>query len=557
MKHEASSMTLTRAELPKSAGQLILMGISYCPAWSRVGYTPNPINGRAAYIAHSSVCDVKSLLRVLTKLHFPRNPDSGGEFVYLHENHTSVLGMRNVDNVLKNIIPVRNVTREYVFNTIAERHRQQREYALQIMQRNVGQQEVRQEIGHLRHINRGNSLFAYPAQCNFSGYKYPMNWVNEVQMGVLERKPENPSRWFCLLDAAAFVSTSELNLGVVQPDFVCISFYKMFGLPTGLGALLVRNTSAHVLQKQYFGGGTVRIAMASPPTQFLKTVLHERSDILFGLPNATPGQLLNYPMLKLHLNYLCPELQLSNNRFEDGTAHFHGIVAVGHALNWLESSGLDMIMISDHCHRLIRYLFHALREIRYYNLRPAVLIYADSNYEDPSIQGPIINFNLLDENGSILGYNTMMNIAEAEGIYLRVGCFCNPGACQRHLEISDYQYMGFFVEAGHECGDDIDKVGVMPTGSIRVSVGLYTRRMHIDTLIYAIQRFVLSRTPRIYADPCLVTNTRKTVAGDLQDIRSKQLQFVLRTACWSTRKSSFLTLTSSLRVSSVVEKKLM
>ncbi|XP_046683524.1 molybdenum cofactor sulfurase [Homalodisca vitripennis] len=396
------------------------------------------------------------------------NPDSGGEFVYLHENHTSVLGMRNVDNVLKNIIPVRNVTREYVFNTIAERHRQQREYALQIMQRNVGQQEVRQEIGHLRHINRGNSLFAYPAQCNFSGYKYPMNWVNEVQMGVLERKPENPSRWFCLLDAAAFVSTSELNLGVVQPDFVCISFYKMFGLPTGLGALLVRNTSAHVLQKQYFGGGTVRIAMASPPTQFLKTVLHER--------------------------------------FEDGTAHFHGIVAVGHALNWLESSGLDMIMISDHCHRLIRYLFHALREIRYYNLRPAVLIYADSNYEDPSIQGPIINFNLLDENGSILGYNTMMNIAEAEGIYLRVGCFCNPGACQRHLEISDYQYMGFFVEAGHECGDDIDKVGVMPTGSIRVSVGLYTRRMHIDTLIYAIQRFVLSRTPRIYAHPDAVVN---------------------------------------------------
>jgi molybdenum cofactor sulfurtransferase len=43
----------------------------------------------------------------------------------------------------------------------------------------------------------------------------------------------------------------------VQADFVPISFYKMFGYPTGLGALLVRKDAAALLHKVYFGGGSV------------------------------------------------------------------------------------------------------------------------------------------------------------------------------------------------------------------------------------------------------------------------------------------------------------
>ena len=45
--------------------------------------------------------------------------------------------------------------------------------------------------------------------------------------------------WDVVLDAAAYVST-RLNLREVQPDFVSVSFYKMFGYPTGVGCLLVR-----------------------------------------------------------------------------------------------------------------------------------------------------------------------------------------------------------------------------------------------------------------------------------------------------------------------------
>ena len=47
--------------------------------------------------------------------------------------------------------------------------------------------------------------------------------------------------WSVCLDAAAWVSSSPLDLSQYRPDFVVFSFYKLFGYPTGLGALLVRN----------------------------------------------------------------------------------------------------------------------------------------------------------------------------------------------------------------------------------------------------------------------------------------------------------------------------
>ena len=65
------------------------------------------------------------------------------------------------------------------------------------------------------------------------------------------------NKWYVLLDAASYVSTNQLDLQSVQPDFVSVSFYKIFGYPTGIGALLVKRSALNVLTKKYFGGGTV------------------------------------------------------------------------------------------------------------------------------------------------------------------------------------------------------------------------------------------------------------------------------------------------------------
>ena len=49
-------------------------------------------------------------------------------------------------------------------------------------------------------------------------------------------------RWRVLLDAAAFAPTQPLDLTAFPADFVAVSFYKMMGYPTGLGAMLVRGS---------------------------------------------------------------------------------------------------------------------------------------------------------------------------------------------------------------------------------------------------------------------------------------------------------------------------
>lgn len=99
-------------------------------------------------------------------------------------------------------------------------------------------------------------LFCYPAQSNFSGKKYPLSHVKGIQTRRLYPACDHQGRWFVLLDAASHVSCSSLDLQDCPADFIPISFYKVFGFPTGLGALVVRNDAADILTKTYFGGGT-------------------------------------------------------------------------------------------------------------------------------------------------------------------------------------------------------------------------------------------------------------------------------------------------------------
>lgn len=51
------------------------------------------------------------------------------------------------------------------------------------------------------------------------------------------------------MDAAAYAPTQPLDLSTLQADFVDVAFYKMFGYPTGLGALLVRTEVVPLLRK--------------------------------------------------------------------------------------------------------------------------------------------------------------------------------------------------------------------------------------------------------------------------------------------------------------------
>jgi molybdenum cofactor sulfurtransferase len=92
-----------------------------------------------------------------------------------------------------------------------------------------------------------HNLFAYPAQSNFSGVQHPLAWIDQA----------HAQGWDVLLDAAAYGPSNRLDLSRWHPDFVALSFYKMFGWPTGVGALLARRDALAKLERPWFSGGTI------------------------------------------------------------------------------------------------------------------------------------------------------------------------------------------------------------------------------------------------------------------------------------------------------------
>lgn len=166
----------------------------------------------------------------------PSATEAASQFCYLTDNHTSVVGIRGVTS------------------------------ALGVVTLPISPQEVEARASDVAQSESKGCqtphLFCYPAQSNFSGRKYPLRYVNGIQERQLYPACDSQGKWFVLLDAACHVGCSVLDLQKHPADFIPISFYKMFGFPTGLGALLVRNDTATFLRKGYFGGGTAAAYLA-------------------------------------------------------------------------------------------------------------------------------------------------------------------------------------------------------------------------------------------------------------------------------------------------------
>uniref|UniRef100_A0A8B9QMY7 Molybdenum cofactor sulfurase n=1 Tax=Anas platyrhynchos TaxID=8839 RepID=A0A8B9QMY7_ANAPL len=339
---------------------------------------------------------------------FPWMPEGSKQpssrFCYLTDSHTSVVGMRGM-TALMNVLSVPVKPKEL----LSEKNW-------------LPAEEQNCTTPH---------LFSYPAQSNFSGTKYPLSWIQDIKSGKL-CPIKMPGKWFVLLDAASYVSCSPLDLGVHQADFIPISFYKIFGFPTGLGALLVNNRIAPLLRKTYFGGGTAAAYLAGADFYFPKKSMAER--------------------------------------FEDGTVSFLDIIALKHGFDVLEKLTGGMEKIKQHTFALAHYTYNVLSTLKYANGAPVVRIYSDTDFSNPDVQGPIINFNVLDENGEVIGFSQVEKMASLHNIHVRTGCFCNTGACQMHLGISDEDIQRN-LQAGHVCGDDIDIIDGRPTGSVRISFG--------------------------------------------------------------------------------------
>lgn len=282
------------------------------------------------------------------------------------------------------------------------------------------------------------SLFAYPAQSNFTGVKHPLEWIESA----------HEQGYHVLLDAAAYVPTSPLDLSQVKPDFVTISFYKMFGYPTGVGALLLRHDALRVLERPWFAGGTVRFASAQNP---------------------------------LHL------LKADAEAFEDGTPNFLAITAVPLGLDLLEEVG--MVRIREHVLDLTRLLLWELGALRHADGTPLVRLYGPAG---TVMRGGTVAFNLQDAAGTLIDSDAVQHACTAANISLRSGCFCNPGAAEHAF--------GYAASSASDCLRSIpapdfslerfsDCMGGVPVGAVRVSVGLGTNAADLRRLVDVLKTF--------------------------------------------------------------------
>jgi selenocysteine lyase/cysteine desulfurase len=276
-------------------------------------------------------------------------------------------------------------------------------------------------------------LFAFPAQSNFSGVKHPLELVGEA----------HAHGWRVLLDAAAFVPTNRLDLRRVQPEFVSVSFYKMFGYPTGLGCLLVRSDALQTLDRPWFAGGTVNFAS-----------VHGRRHVL------APGEA----------------------GFEDGTLNYLAIPAVEIGLRHLSSLGMDVIQTRVRC--LTGWLLARLLDLRHSTGRPMVRVYGPVTTAD---RGGTVTMNFYDPDGHLLDYRRVEELASRERISLRTGCFCNPGAGEAAEGLTDAD-----VIAAADASPDltlprflqfITHRGGKSAGAIRVSLGIASNFADVDRFL--------------------------------------------------------------------------
>jgi selenocysteine lyase/cysteine desulfurase len=346
---------------------------------------------------------------------YPFGP--GGRYLLTFDNHNSVNGIREFARA-------RGAAATYVPVVLPD---------------------MRVETGDLvRELDRvtagARHLFAYPAQSNFSGVQHPLDWIEWA----------HARGWDVLLDAAAFAPTNRLDLSCWAPDFVALSFYKIFGYPTGIGCLLARRRALATLHRPWFAGGTITVASVQGDKHYLAE---------------------------------------GESGFEDGTLDFLGLPAIEIGLEHIASMGMARIHERVRC--LTGWLLDHLLALRHSSGQRLARLYGPPSTEG---RGGVVSFNLYDTHGRAIDHRTVENRATAARISLRTGCFCNPGGGEIALGLTGTELSSCFRQPAHETRLTIDDfracIDGKSTGAVRVSLGLVSNVADVDHFIRFAKQFL-------------------------------------------------------------------
>ncbi|MBE0613375.1 MAG: aminotransferase class V-fold PLP-dependent enzyme [Burkholderiales bacterium] len=286
-----------------------------------------------------------------------------------------------------------------------------------------------------------HKLFAYPAQSNFSGVQHSLDWIEFA----------HARGWDVLLDAAAYVPANRLDLERVKPDFVCVSFYKMFGYPTGAGCLIARKAVVPKLHRPWFSGGTITVASVKGDRHYLHSG-----------PEA----------------------------FEDGTPDYLSAPAIEIGLKQLTGIGYEMI--HARVAALTGWMLEQLGALRHGNGMAVARIYGPDTMD---ARGGTLAFNIFDKDGQFIDHRIVEERAAAMNISLRTGCFCNPGGGEVALGISEEELSACFsrTPSGMTLDDFRVCIDDKSSGAVRISFGLVSNFEDAYHFLQFAMRFVDKR----------------------------------------------------------------
>ncbi|KAL9649759.1 hypothetical protein ABK040_009574 [Willaertia magna] len=334
-------------------------------------------------------------------------------------------------------------------------------------------EEMKIELSNLFSNNTENNenncqhLIGLTAECNSTGTKQNLD--------IIPYLTKNYKNIVTLLDIAKYSSTNTpIDLSKIKPDFLVFSFYKWFGYPTGLGALLINKRRISKIdfkfRNSYFGGGNVLINTSESP-YYMKYRKENYHDMLEN------GTIPFISIIEMYY-YLLEIKEMFNSvlNYNEQQLNLRDIFTI----------------ISKHTNYLQNYMIKKMKELKHLNNgKELVKIYNEHLIGNTSI----INFNLFQQDGKMIGYSQVQQIASLNGFNIRTGCFCVPGSCQTLFQISSDEMIDNYERGGKVCWDDsmdiipgTDK----PTGSIRISFGYCSIKQDVDKFIDLLNNFFVT-----------------------------------------------------------------